>query len=68
VVATIAPICVDRFQRSTDADANLTALKKVNAWEQGTFVEEGGWAVMLGGKTADSGVLQACAALLGNLK
>jgi len=56
VVATIAPICVDRFQRSTDADANLTALKKVNAWEQGTFVEKGGWAVMLGGKTADSGV------------
>jgi hypothetical protein len=68
VVAAIAPICVDQFQRSADAGVNLTALKKVNTWEQGAFVEKGGWAVMPGGKTADSGVPQACAALLGNLK
>jgi hypothetical protein len=68
VVAAIAPICVDQFQRSAGADANLTALKKVNTWEQGAFVEKGGWAVMPGGKSADSGVPQACAALLGNLK
>ncbi len=68
VVAAIAPICVDQFQRSADAGNNLTALKKVNVWEQGTFVEKGGWAVMPGSKSVDSGVPQACAALLSNLK
>ena len=47
---------------------NLTALKKTDSWQQATYVEKGGWAVMPGSKAADSGVPQACAALLSNLK
>jgi hypothetical protein len=54
VVAAIAPICVDQFQRSADAANNLTALKKINAWEQATYVEKGGWAVMPGSRAVDS--------------
>ena len=61
VVAAIAPICVDQFQRSADAANSLTALKKINAWEQATYVEKGGWAVVPGSKAVDSGVPQACA-------
>ena len=68
VVAAIAPICADQFQRSADAAVTLTALKKVSTWDQGAFVENGGWAVMPGSKTPDSGVPQACAALLNSLK
>src|SRR5271170_4808710 len=59
VVAAIAPICVDQFQRSADASNNLTALKKINAWEQATYVEKGGWAVMPGSNAVSSGVSQA---------
>ena len=68
VVAAMAPICVDQFQHSADAASNLTALKKINAWEQVTYVEKGGWAVMPGSKAVDSGVPQACAAILSSLK
>ena len=68
VVAAIAPICVDQFQRSADAAVNLTALKKTDSWQQATYVEKGGWAVMPGSKAADSGVPQACATLLNSLK
>jgi hypothetical protein len=68
VVAAIAPICVDQFQRSADAANNLTALQKTSSWEQAAFVEKGGWAIMPGSKAADSGVPQACAAILSNLK
>ncbi len=68
VVAAIAPICVDQFQRSADATNNLTELKKTDSWQQAAYVEKGGWATMPGSKAADSGVPQACAALLGNLK
>jgi hypothetical protein len=68
VAAAIAPICVEQFQRSADAAANLIALKKGGSWEQATFVEKGGWAVMPGSKTVDEGVPQACAALLTSLK
>jgi hypothetical protein len=68
VVAAMAPICADQFQRSADAAVNLTALKKTDSWQQAAYVEKGGWAVMPGSKAADSSVPQACAALLTNLK
>ena len=68
VVAAIAPICVDQFQHSADAANNLTALKKTSTWEQAAYVEKGGWATMPGSKAADSGVSQACAAILSSLK
>ena len=68
VVAAIAPICVDQFQRSADATDNLTALKKTDSWQQAAFVEKGGWAVMPGSKAADSGVSRACAAILSAAK
>jgi hypothetical protein len=68
VVAAIAPICADQFQRSADAANNLTALKKTDSWQQAAYVEKGGWAVMPGSKAADSGVSQACAAILSATK
>jgi hypothetical protein len=68
VVAAIAPICVDQFQRSADAANNLTALQKTGTWEQAAYVEKGGWAIMPGSKAVDSGVPQACAAILSSLK
>jgi hypothetical protein len=68
VVAAIAPICADQFQRSADAAVNLTELKNTDSWQRAAYVEKGGWAVMPGSKAADSGVTQACAALLTNLK
>jgi hypothetical protein len=66
VVAAIAPICVDQFQRGADAADNLTALKKTDSWQQAAYV--GGWATMPGSKAAGSGVSQACAAILSSLK
>ena len=48
VVAAIAPICVNQFQRSAGAATNLTELKKTDTWQQAAYVEKGGWAVMPG--------------------
>ncbi len=49
VVAILTPICVDKFQQNGDATANLVALKKISSsWEQGNFVEKGGWATRPG--------------------
>jgi poly(3-hydroxybutyrate) depolymerase len=68
VVAAIAPICVNHFQHSADATTNMATLRKTSEWDQASFVEKGGWAVMPGSKDADSGVSQACANLLASLK
>ena len=66
VVGALAPVCVERFQRASDASANLTALKKSDSWSQGDFIEKGGWATIPGSKATDqvAAVAKACALLL----
>jgi hypothetical protein len=62
VVAILTPICVEKFQQNGDATANLTALKKISSsWEQGTFVEKGGWATRPGASSPDYVLARACA-------
>ncbi len=66
VVTALAPICVENFRHASDATANLVALKKVESWSQGDYVEKGGWAKTPGTNPADqvSAVAKACAGLL----
>jgi hypothetical protein len=68
VVTALAPICVDKFQHDVDAKTNLTELMKVSSWQQGSFVQKGGWATLPGGETGNSALAQACANLLTSLK
>jgi len=54
VVAILTPICVEKFQQSGDVIANLAALRKISSsWEQGNFIEKGGWATRPGATSAD---------------
>ena len=66
VVVALAPVCVERFQRTADVSLNLAALKKVDSWSQGEFVEKGGWATLPGSHSPAqvSAVAKACALLL----
>jgi hypothetical protein len=68
VVVALAPVCVDKFQHTTDAATNLTALKKIDSWSQGEFVEKGGWATLPGSHSPEqvTAVARACALLLGS--
>lgn len=66
VVAALAPICVEKFEHSAAVSANLAALKQVDSWSQGAFVEKGGWATVPGSNSPEqvSAVANACALLL----
>ena len=68
VIAVLAPICVDKFQRSVDAPSALAEFKRLASYQQGSFVEKGGWATLPGSDTANYAVAQACASMLGALK
>ncbi|MEY3081293.1 MAG: hypothetical protein RJA94_1278 [Pseudomonadota bacterium] len=68
VVAAIAPICVQQFQSSAEAATNMVELKKAGTYQQATFIEKGGWAMMPGSTDVSPGVSQACAKLLNDLK
>jgi hypothetical protein len=66
VIVALAPLCVDKFQKAAEMSTNLAALKKVDAWSQGDFVEKGGWATLPGKSSPElvSAVAKACALLL----
>lgn len=66
VVAALAPVCVDKFDRASDATANRAALVKLDSWTQGEYVEKGGWAASATDTPADrvAAVAKACAELL----
>jgi len=66
VVVALAPVCVEKFQQASDVSANLTALKQVDTWSRGDFIEKGGWATLPGSNSPEqvSAVAQACAVLL----
>ena len=47
-------VCVDRFMAAPDMQAQLTALKGIErSYQRGKFVEDGGWAIMPVGSSAE---------------
>ena len=64
VVAALADICVTQFHVQTDASMKLEELKKLPSYDQGTYVDKGGWAKMPGSEAAVSGVAANCASRL----
>jgi alpha/beta superfamily hydrolase len=54
VVAALTPICVEKFLQNSDAKANLAVLQKISSnWEQGQYLEKGGWATQPGATSPD---------------
>ena len=65
VVAVLTPICVEKFQQNSNAQANLAALREISTnWQQGQYVEKGGWATRPGATSSDYELARACAAKL----
>jgi hypothetical protein len=64
VVAALAPICVDQYQRSPGAAAQQAVLDEEGPGALRRQVELGGWARMPGSTTARPGVAQACPDLI----
>lgn len=66
VIEALAPVCVAKFRRDAAVDANLQALKKVDLWSQGEFIEKGGWATVIDSKSTAQvpSVAKACAEIL----
>jgi len=67
IVRVLAPICVDRFQHSADAGANLAALMKADSWDRDDIITKAGW-VTFPGSEPDHKVADACVGLLSQKK
>ena len=65
MVAALAPICADKFERAAKADNDLVVkLTAVSTWQRDDFLMKAGWATFPGGAEPDRGVANACAELL----
>lgn len=63
LVEALTPICVDKFNRASDAQTRLAELKKLtSSWDRERFVRENDWAKF--GKESNSRVVDACASEL----
>jgi hypothetical protein len=60
VVVALTPFCVEKFNAQSDAVAKLGELKKLASYDQGSFVENAGWATF-GSDKPSSDVARACA-------
>jgi hypothetical protein len=56
-----ASVCVERFAKGPDANAQLTALKNSDSWKRDTFIEAGGWATLAGMDKPVAGAATLCA-------
>jgi hypothetical protein len=62
VVAALTPICVEKFLQNSDAKANLGVLQKIStSWEQGDYLQKGGWATQPGATSSDYHLARTCA-------
>ena len=69
VVAALTPICVEKFLQNSDAKANLAVLQKISSnWEQGDYLQKGGWATRPGATSSDYQLARACADKLVQIK
>ena len=66
MVAALAPICADKFERAAKADNDLVVkLAAVDSWMRDDHLMKTGWATFPGGGAEpDRGVASACAELL----
>ena len=69
VVAALTPVCVEKFLQNSDSEANLAVIKKIPSyWEQGEYVQKGGWATQPGATSSDYHLARACAEKLTQAK
>jgi hypothetical protein len=60
VVTALTPICVEKFLQNRDAKANLALQTISSNWEQGDFLQKGGWATQPGATSPDYHLARAC--------
>ena len=69
IVAALTPVCVEKFLQNSDAKANLAILQKISSnWEQGQYLEKGGWVTQPGATSSDYHLARACAEKLVQVK
>ena len=60
MVDRLAPLCLVRFRQDPEKDQKFEALKNTSSWQRRGYVEEQGWATLLGEEEPDRPVAIEC--------
>lgn len=61
VAERFAPFCVAQFNKDSERDRKLKEFKEKDSWNGQKYVEQQGWATILGETEPDSKVAEVCA-------
>ena len=65
VVARLAPICIEQYNRDPEKDQKLKTMKEIDvSWNRRNYVRNQAWATMPGEKDPDIEVAVKCADML----
>lgn len=63
----VASVCVEKFATQADAASKFAALKEASSWQRDKFIEDGGWAMLVGMEKPVPGAADACASQLAGM-
>ena len=63
----VASVCVEKFTAQADAATKFAALKEASSWQRDKFIEDGGWAMLIGMEKSVPGAADACASQLASM-
>lgn len=61
---TVAIICVDRFEKAPDAQAQMTSLNQTASWMRRRHLEDAGWVTLPGSDKPVAAAAEICATRL----
>ena len=61
VAERLTPFCVAKFNTDSERDQKLKEFKEKDSWNGQKYVEQQGWATILGETTPDSKIAEECA-------
>lgn len=59
-----AVVCVDRFMKAPDAQAQLVSLKQIESWRRRSHIEDAGWVTLPGSNKPIAAAAELCATRL----
>ena len=64
VTDRLAPMCFEQFNLDPEKDSKLKEFKTINSWDQDSYIEKNGWAIMPFEKEHDVSIAKKCSTLI----
>ena len=64
VIERLAPMCLEQFNQDPEKDSKLIEFKAVSSWDQDSYIEKNGWAIMPFEKEHEVKIARKCSKLI----